>query len=360
MILGHGGDGIGVLTIWARHPRAGLAVRVAVAAGLAWLVAQLIPAAADYPYYAPLGAVVATSHTVVNSLKGSLRAALAVLLGAVIALAARWLFDADVFVVAGVVAVGVLVAGMKVLGEMGTWVPTAALFVLVVGDRNPDHYVGAYLGLVLLGGLIGTAVAVAVPQLLLEPADQAVSRLRRLLVQQLSSVAEGLDRDRPPDADGWAERLQPLDKPLWQMRNQLHQAEESQRGNVRAHRRRERLNRIRRQAHALERTTWLVQDLTAILSEDEKQENETLGLGGKLRPPLAIVLRSLAEVLTSVTEQGADPDRIADLRENLDALGTQVSDIRTDSADDGLHVASNVVNSIRRILLTISPRNATD
>ena len=54
----------GAVRTWARHPRYGLAAKAALAASLAWAVVQLVPGPASaYPYYAPLGAVIATSTT---------------------------------------------------------------------------------------------------------------------------------------------------------------------------------------------------------------------------------------------------------------------------------------------------------
>src|SRR5690606_8575909 len=71
---------------WVRHPRWSLAVRGAIAAALAWFVGVLAPEPfSDYPYYAPLGAVVATPSTLARSVRESVQAVLAILVGAAIA-----------------------------------------------------------------------------------------------------------------------------------------------------------------------------------------------------------------------------------------------------------------------------------
>ncbi|MEQ7735821.1 hypothetical protein, partial [Escherichia coli] len=52
-----------------------LAAKAAVAAGIAFLIAPLMPgAAANYPYYAPLGALVAMYHNVAGSVRQGLEA----------------------------------------------------------------------------------------------------------------------------------------------------------------------------------------------------------------------------------------------------------------------------------------------
>src|SRR5690625_37272 len=60
---------------WRRHPRMALAIRAAVAAAVAWVVVSVLPGelADDYPYYAPFGAVIATTFTLAGSVRESLQ-----------------------------------------------------------------------------------------------------------------------------------------------------------------------------------------------------------------------------------------------------------------------------------------------
>src|SRR3712207_4872864 len=96
----------------ARHPRFPLAVKCAVAAALAWvLVLPLDGIADDYPYYAPLGAVVAMGTTVVNSVRASVQGVLALLSGAAVSVGAATLPLPDVVAIAVVVGISTLVAG---------------------------------------------------------------------------------------------------------------------------------------------------------------------------------------------------------------------------------------------------------
>lgn len=338
--------------LFTAHPRVGLAVRTAVAAALAWFVVRLIPGTVDYPYYAPLGAVAATSLSVVSTMRHTLRAGLAVVLGAAIGLAARELLPSGVWTVAAVVAVGVLVAGLRWLDDLGAWVPTAALFVLILGGREPMHYPATYAGLVLLGGLIGTLVALAFPQLPLTPTERALARLRTALVEQLDQLAAGLEADELPDRDGWARRMIPLDHWRWATRQALQETEEARSWNLRAARWHTRLERVGRQVRACERAAWLVQDLAEIISGDELNGNDVVGLGPHIRPQTATVLHTVSGMFDSLSEGGINPDEIAAAHDALDTLAERVGDARTPSPD-GFHVASNVVNSIRRLVLLL-------
>ena len=70
---------------WFRmHPRIGLAVRVSIAGGLAWLAAQTLPTseAGRYAYFAPMGAVIVTSVSVGGTVRELVRSVAALLLGA--------------------------------------------------------------------------------------------------------------------------------------------------------------------------------------------------------------------------------------------------------------------------------------
>lgn len=105
---------------WLRHtaqtltanPRFGMAVRDAAAASVSWGLVTALPGfAADYPYYAPLGAVIATSTTVAGSMRQSWQTVAAIALGAGLALAIDQLLGRNLGTVAAVVGIGVLFGG---------------------------------------------------------------------------------------------------------------------------------------------------------------------------------------------------------------------------------------------------------
>jgi hypothetical protein len=148
-----------------QHPAAVLAVKASVAAGVAWLVVKpLAGLADDYPYYAPLGAVIATSTTALRSLHESLRTLAAIVLGAAVALVALSLPLPRLAGLVITTGVGVALGSWHLLGSRSSWVPITALFVLLVGDSHPWHYALGYGGFVALGAVVGIAVDAAAPQ----------------------------------------------------------------------------------------------------------------------------------------------------------------------------------------------------
>jgi hypothetical protein len=65
---------VGSLSAAVSGPRLQLAAKAGLAAGLAFLIAPMMPgAAAQYPYYAPLGALVAMYENVAGSMRQACR-----------------------------------------------------------------------------------------------------------------------------------------------------------------------------------------------------------------------------------------------------------------------------------------------
>lgn len=344
--------------VWARHPRLGMALKAALAAMLAWALVQLVPGpAADYPYYAPLGALIATSSTLTGSAREAAQAVTAISLGAAVALAVDALAGPNLVTIALVVGIGVLLAGWHRLGSARSWLPTSALFVLIIGSGNPTAYVLGYCGLTLLGALVGLAVTAAFPPLPLAPAQAQLQLLRTELAEQLDDLAGGLRQDSPPTEEGWRERTRTITPVLAAMREAVQQTREAERGNRKARRYAEDAGQQLRQARALERLTLLVEELTDVLADTERAEFERVALGPALRPPAARTLGTLAEAVRSVRTETADPGALHDAEEALGEFRSAVRRTRTTTQED-LFVAGSIIDAVRRGLMSLSPVDA--
>jgi len=339
---------------WARHPRWGLTVKAALAASVAWGVAQLVPGpAGEYPYYAPLGAVIATSTTLAGSAREGLQTVGAISLGAVVALGVDAVGYPNAVTVAVVVGLGVLLAGWRVLGGAASWVPTAALFTLIIGNADPFGYVAGYAGLTLLGACIGLAVTAVLPPLPLAPAQVELDRLRGTLAGQLDDLVDGLHQESPPDEGGWRSRMRAIDPELGRMQDAVRLAEQARRGNRRARRYAPDAERQYRQARALESVAFLVQDVTELLREHERAEAgwADVALGPRLRPATTAALAAVADVVRSDDVEGA-----------VGAAGRAVEElagaIRAERARTGhdLFVAGSVLTTLRRSLTALTGR----
>lgn len=340
---------------WHRHPRLLLAVRTAVAAAVAWVLATLLPAPLpDYAYYAPLGAVVTSSLTLAGSARESLRILAAILTGAAIGASVERFDLPGLLAIGLVVAVGTAVGGWRALGSAGSWVPTSALFVLVLGQQDPGGYVLAYAGLVLLGAVIGLTMTAALPPLPLTPAEEQVERLRNMLAAQLDALAGGLQQDHPPTRAEWRARSQTIEPVLAQMRSAVQQADEARRGNRRARHYQQQAERLYAQARALESLAFLVEELTETIAETEVADHRYVALGPALRPPAAEALARLAEVLRTIEGPAADAAVTRRAYVALHDLAEALRQARR-STDDDLFTAGSLVEAIRRCLAAVVP-----
>jgi len=332
---------------WVRHPRWSLALRGALAAALAWLVGVLAPPPlSDYPYYAPLGAVIATTSTLARSVRESAQTVGALLLGATIALVVDAVLAPGVLSVALVVGLALLCAGWRGFGAQGAWVANAAVFVLVLGQGDDVAYVGAFAGLVVVGAAIGTGVNLLLPPLLLTPSALALGALRDALVDQLDDLAGWLDHEGPLDAEEWERRRHALFPTIEGARAAVDRSGEASRGNPRARRHGERVRSQARQAEALGTAAEVVDEVVRLLVGWEGAGRDDVALGPRLRPELADALRSYADALRG-EDDDADVDPGVGLARSLDRFHAVVRDARTRSGDD-LLVAGALVVVLRR------------
>ena len=333
---------------WHLHPRWAMAVRGAVAAAAAWLVGIVLPEPfSDYPYYAPLGAVVATTSTVARSVRESLQAVGAIVVGALVARGVDLVLAPSALSIALVVAVAILIAGWGLLGDMGSWAVTSALFVLIIGNADKVGYMGAYVGLVVLGALVGTGINLLFPPLPLAASDVELDRLRTVLADQLEHLADGLDLDVAPSPEEWDERRLALGPVVDRSRRSAEQAREAARINRRARRYAEATRAQGSQARALGVTSSVVGDLTRLVTGWERQDRDDLAFGEPLRPLVRDALRAYADAVRSTAGAAADPEALDRVRGATDALGRAVREVRSGS-DEDYFVAGATVLAIRR------------
>jgi len=334
--------------VLGRYPRVPLALKSAAAAGLAWLaVLPLGGVADDYPYYAPLGAVVAMGATVVTSVRASVQGVLALILGAGLSIGVGLLPLPEVAAIAAVVFLGTVAAGWRHVGDMASWVPISALFILIIGRTDPEGYALAYVALTALGAAIGVLVNAALPPLPLIATGVTQSTLLETLAKQLEDLAEGLLQDPLITSEQWEERQRAIEPQTREMRQMVTEATEARRVNWRASRWRETADRQYAWAQALQRLSFLVEDITGLVVEQEHAGRQEVVLGPTLRPPTARALRAMSRALRSMHGDTAEPDALRGADSALQELTVAIRDARVHT-DDDLFAAGTIVTAIQR------------
>ncbi|WP_152189526.1 aromatic acid exporter family protein [Georgenia satyanarayanai] len=296
---------------WRRNPRLALAFRAALAAALAWALAGVVPGAlaAEYPYYAPFGAVIATTFTLAGSVRDSLQAVGAIAAGGLVGMGVDLLPVTGVIAIALAVVVSVVLAGWHRLGAMGGWVPTAALFSLIIG--NPDgSYVSAYAGLTFLGALVGVTANAVFPPLPLAPAQSVVRRFRQTVATDLGELADLIDEEELPTLAEWQREHASSPRERAQMHAAVTEVGEAAHRNRRARRYSGSIDALREEARVLDRLGLVVTDLADLILGDvgAGRVDRSEVLAGDSGARVRAALRTISAALENTTPAGtADP-----------------------------------------------------
>ncbi|MCX6500555.1 MAG: aromatic acid exporter family protein [Arthrobacter sp.] len=300
-------------------PRLQLATKAALAAGLAFYIAPFMPgSAADYPYYAPLGALVAMYENVSGSMRQGFQTLVGLAIGIGLAFMLFSLGSPTPLTVAIVMGLGVVLAGLPRIGSGSDWIPTAALLVLLVGGHNPDKFSFGYLVQMGAGVTVGVLVNLLVfPPLHFKAAALSLAELRLALAQQLWDMGKALKESWPPEHEDWSRRSESLADRARSVRAAVQKADASRRANPRRRLHPRDVDEDYRNLRDLERMTFHIQDVTQVLSDVIWATDTPFVIPDGHAEPLAEAMTMVGDVLRAVEEE--EPQRRAELVEEADA-----------------------------------------
>ena len=288
-------------------PRLQLAMKAGLAAGIAFAIAPFMPgSAADYPYYAPLGALVAMYENVAGSVRQGIQTLAGLAIGVGLAFVLFILGSPTPVTVGIVMGFGVILAGLPNIGAGRDWIPTAALLVLLVGGHNPDQFSFGYLLQMGVGVSVGILVNLLVfPPLHFRAAELSIAELRLALARQLWDMAKALKESWPPKHEEWSERSDELETSARAVRLAVEKADASRRANPRRRLHPRDIQLDYRNLRDLERVTFQVQDVTQVLADVIWAEDTPFVVPDEYAAPLADAMASVGDVLRSVEEDDA-------------------------------------------------------
>jgi uncharacterized membrane protein YccC len=265
-----------------------------------------------------------------------------------------WTLEPGVLSLAVAVAVGVLLGALPGLGDMRSWVPVVALFVLVLGGHDAETYAAAYVGLTALGAGCGVVVNMVFPSMPLRSGQEALDRLKHQLTRQLNDLADGLRQQPPPGRDGWSRRRWDTQTSLDQSRAVVRELMEAQYGNMLRTRHKGWVDKQTQLVGALEHVAWFVEDLLAVLSQNHRED-----LTSPMDPELAaVVATAIDELATLVLAYDdaltSDDERVRNVEQRMQELTREFADRRD---LDASHVAilGAVVANLRRASAAVHP-----
>jgi hypothetical protein len=332
-----------------------LALKAAIAVAIAWFVAPYMPGVAeDYPYYAPLGALVSMYPTLMGSIKAGLQTLAGLLIGVLLAGAVVVFVEPNLVTIPLVVGIAVLLSGIGALGYGRDYVPMAALFVLIIGGQNAEDYSIGYAVQMAVGVCCGLLVnALIWPPLNFSAAVLQLSRFRTMLASHLEGLAAALTDEWPPEPEAWTRYNSDISTAGHDVRQAVYNADESRKGNPRARRHRRDLGTDYQNLRALETVAFHVKDITDVLAGAGGLKPLSGELPDGMLGPVAESLLTAADILHG-WEAGDDdlPERLQAADDSLGGL-LQAVDARTDVGAGALSPAASVATSVRRIIETV-------
>jgi len=276
-----------------------LVAKTALAVGLAWLIAPHMPGVTDeYPYYAPLGALVSMYPTLMGSVRSGLQTLLGLATGIGLAAVVVLTVGPTWWTIPAVVGIGVLVSGTGWFGVGREYVPMAALFVLIIGGQNADDYSIGYLVQTGVGVVVGLLVNLVIaPAPLTLAAAAKVDAFRRQLSEHLHDIGSAVSESWPPEHQQWADDAASLADTTSELRAALADADDSRRGNPRALGRRGETQHIHAELAALDRIAHLIRDISDEIADTIWDRPGALALDPALPEPLSAACHAVAEVI---------------------------------------------------------------
>ena len=348
------GSAVAAAVLW---PRLQLALKAGLAAGVAFAIAPFMPgSAADYPYYAPLGALVAMYENVAGSMRQGVQTLVGLAIGVGLAFMLFSLGSPSPWTVAVVMGLGVILAGLPKIGSGRDWIPTAALLVLLVGGHNPDTFSFGYLFQMGVGVTVGIVVNLLVfPPLHFRAAELSIAELRQALAQQLWDMGKALKESWPPEHVDWSRRSEALAAHARSVRLAVEKADASRQANPRRHLHPRDLNLDYRNLRDLERLTFHVQDVTQVLSDVIWAEDTPFVVPDEYAVPLGDAMASVGDVLRALEEE--QPERQTELAAAADAAISELT-ARIGSeqhSTDAPSAVESILLSLHRMLRVATP-----
>ncbi|MFK3677188.1 aromatic acid exporter family protein [Microbacterium sp. NPDC090218] len=345
-----------------RPARLLLVAKTALAVGLAWMIAPHMPGVTDdYPYYAPLGALVSMYPTLMGSAKSSLQTLLGLATGIGLATVVVLTVGPTWWTIPLVVGVGVLLSGTGWFGVGREYVPMAALFVLIIGGQNADDYSLGYLTQTAVGVIIGLVVNLVIaPAPLTLAAAGRVADFREQLAAHLHDIGSAVSESWPPEHEQWADDAASLADTSSELRAALTEAEESRRGNPRAKGHRPRLQQSHNELTALDRIAHLIRDISDEIADTIWDRPAGLALDPALPEPLSAACHAVAEVIARGDVTSSDDHRLRGeaaraIRLLLETVDDRTIDVRR-SMGPGVLTAMH----LRRILILSGAPSKTE
>ena len=338
-----------------------LALKAALACMLAYMVAPFMPGVvAQYPYYAPLGALVAMYPSLTGSLRTAGQTLLGLGVGMLLALTVQLTPWPVVITLFPAIALGVILAGVRRFGAGADYIPITALFVLVVGGPNADNYSLGYIVQMATGVTIGLIVNYVVAQPVdFRSASLELGRIERLMVFYLRDVAMEVRTPGSTSRTDWVEVNYQLASVAAEVRGVVEATASTAKGNPRMMLPNKKgqdpgLARLIRVEHV----SFYMRDLTDALRRLFAEDGSHMVVPADVSRELERTLRAVAEVMRVAWK--VDTESFSTMTTSLSIVPLNLDDEEKDEVQILAARARARVSDLSNVLEDLEMRNTWD
>ncbi|MGM1018317.1 MAG: FUSC family protein [Actinomycetota bacterium] len=345
----------------AVHPaRLLLSAKTALAVGLAWALAPHMPGVTDqFPFYAPLGALVSMYPTLMGSAKSGLQTLFGLAAGIGLASIVVLTVGPSWWSLTLIAGFAVLLSGTGWFGDGKEYVPIAALLVLVIGGQDADDYSVGYLAQMTVGVIVGFVVNIAIaPAPLTSYATARLDAFRAHLSSHLHDIGHAVSESWPPAHEAWADNARSLAETGRSVQAALTDADRSRRGNPRAWGRRQDTRHIHDALLTLDRITHHVHDVSDVIADTIWDRPGALPLDEALPEPLSDACHAVADVIALEDPGSPEGHRVRAEAFRAVRVLLQIVDDRTLEGRSTMGPGILTAMHLRRILIITAPAPA--
>jgi len=341
----------GALREAMRLPRLLLAAKTAVAVGIAWAIAPHMPGITDeYPYYAPLGALVSMYPTLMGSAKSGLQTLLGLAAGIGLATLVILTVGPTWWTIPVIVGIGIVLSGTGWFGVGREYVPMAALFVLIIGGQDADSYSLGYLVQMAVGVVVGLAVNfVMAPATTSAAAAARVDDFQLQIANHVREIGTAIRASWPPENDAWERNASSLAITADDVRAALTEGDESRKGNPRALLRKRDTSVDHQRLETLDTVTFHVRDISSALADTIWHRPGAFEFDNALTEPLGAACDAIAEAIERYETDSDRSREAASAADDAVAELTRVVDARSVEAGHAMGPGVLTAMHLRRI-----------
>ena len=340
------------------------AVKTALAVGIAWILAHLLPGVTDdYPYYAPLGALISMHPTLMDSVKSSVQTLAGLAVGICLALLVVVTAGPTVWSLALVAAVAVLLSGTGWFGAGREYIAVAALFVLIIGGPDADAYSLGYVTQTAVGLTVGLGVNLALaPGTFSAAAKARIAEYQRDLAEHLAGIGDALAESWPPERAEWTRDAEALETTARDVRSALAEADRSRKGNPRALGGRHATDSAHMHLETLESVAVRVRDISDALEDVVRERPTAFPLDPTLIPLIGRACQATAGAISVIGSSDGGAHRARESAAREVRILVEALDAGQPAAHSILGPGVLVATHLRRIivLLHVQQRRGDD